>query len=147
MRHAGVEEEEGEEVESGSIWLLGLLRCYAEMLQNLPETMRPALVLQVGKYLDSQCESSKLNRHEVMLCLFPFCACISGCAVPVSSAASYWREPFVPATATLPGLLLLFTVQTAATPANVYQVPYWFWPSVHCQFSTEESRGMHGSFY
>uniref|UniRef100_A0A3Q4B4R3 Mediator of RNA polymerase II transcription subunit 13 n=1 Tax=Mola mola TaxID=94237 RepID=A0A3Q4B4R3_MOLML len=32
---------------AGSIWLLGLLRCYTEMLQTLPETMRPALVLQV----------------------------------------------------------------------------------------------------
>lgn len=48
IRHeVGEEEEEGEEVESESIWLLGLLRCYTEMLQNLPETMRPALVLQV----------------------------------------------------------------------------------------------------
>ncbi|XP_067340064.1 mediator of RNA polymerase II transcription subunit 13-like isoform X2 [Channa argus] len=41
------EEEEGDEVEAGSIWLLGLLRCYTEMLQTLPELMRPALVLQV----------------------------------------------------------------------------------------------------
>ncbi|XP_028273532.1 mediator of RNA polymerase II transcription subunit 13-like isoform X3 [Parambassis ranga] len=46
-RSEGVEEEEGDEVESGSLWLLGLLRCYTEMLQTLPETMRPALVLQV----------------------------------------------------------------------------------------------------
>ncbi|XP_029625196.1 mediator of RNA polymerase II transcription subunit 13-like isoform X3 [Salmo trutta] len=44
---AGGEEEEGEEVEAGSVWLLGLLRCYTEMLQTLPESMRPALVLQV----------------------------------------------------------------------------------------------------
>nr|XP_046230336.1 mediator of RNA polymerase II transcription subunit 13-like isoform X2 [Scatophagus argus] len=43
----GGEQEEGDEVEAGSIWLLGLLRCYTEMLQTLPETMRPALVLQV----------------------------------------------------------------------------------------------------
>lgn len=48
QRSEGGEEDEGEEVESGSIWLLGLLRCYTEMLQNLPEAMRPALVLQVG---------------------------------------------------------------------------------------------------
>ncbi|CAF99193.1 unnamed protein product, partial [Tetraodon nigroviridis] len=40
-------EEEGDEVETGSIWLLGLLRCYTEMLQTLPEGIRPALVLQV----------------------------------------------------------------------------------------------------
>ncbi|KAM9306494.1 mediator of RNA polymerase II transcription subunit 13-like [Pholidichthys leucotaenia] len=46
-RNEGGEEEEGDEVESGSVWLLGLLRCYTEMLQTLPETMRPALVLQV----------------------------------------------------------------------------------------------------
>uniref|UniRef100_UPI0037E774A6 mediator of RNA polymerase II transcription subunit 13-like isoform X2 n=1 Tax=Semicossyphus pulcher TaxID=241346 RepID=UPI0037E774A6 len=46
-RNEGGEEEEGDEVEAGSIWLLGLLRCYTEMLQTLPETMRPALVLQV----------------------------------------------------------------------------------------------------
>lgn len=46
-RNEGGEEEEGDEVESGTVWLLGLLRCYTEMLQTLPETMRPALVLQV----------------------------------------------------------------------------------------------------
>ncbi|XP_018518407.1 mediator of RNA polymerase II transcription subunit 13-like isoform X4 [Lates calcarifer] len=47
VRSEGGEEEEGDEVEAGSIWLLGLLRCYTEMLQTLPEMMRPALVLQV----------------------------------------------------------------------------------------------------
>uniref|UniRef100_A0A8C7TBG8 Mediator of RNA polymerase II transcription subunit 13 n=1 Tax=Oncorhynchus mykiss TaxID=8022 RepID=A0A8C7TBG8_ONCMY len=36
-----------EEVEVGSVWLLGLMRCYTEMLKTLPESMRPALVLQV----------------------------------------------------------------------------------------------------
>uniref|UniRef100_A0A8C9YZ15 Mediator of RNA polymerase II transcription subunit 13 n=1 Tax=Sander lucioperca TaxID=283035 RepID=A0A8C9YZ15_SANLU len=34
-------------LKASSIWLLGLLRCYTEMLQTLPEIMRPALVLQV----------------------------------------------------------------------------------------------------
>ncbi|XP_055009960.1 mediator of RNA polymerase II transcription subunit 13-like isoform X2 [Boleophthalmus pectinirostris] len=43
----GGEEDEGEEVETGSIWLLGLLRCYSEMLQTLSDTIRPALLLQV----------------------------------------------------------------------------------------------------
>uniref|UniRef100_A0A672ZGT8 Mediator of RNA polymerase II transcription subunit 13 n=1 Tax=Sphaeramia orbicularis TaxID=375764 RepID=A0A672ZGT8_9TELE len=43
----GGEEEDSEEVETGRIWMLGLLRCYTEMLQALPEAMRPALVLQV----------------------------------------------------------------------------------------------------
>ncbi|XP_049593207.1 mediator of RNA polymerase II transcription subunit 13-like isoform X3 [Syngnathus scovelli] len=47
MRSEGGEEEEGDEVEAESVWLLGLLRCYTEMLQTLPETVRPALVLQV----------------------------------------------------------------------------------------------------
>ncbi|XP_057674816.1 mediator of RNA polymerase II transcription subunit 13-like isoform X1 [Corythoichthys intestinalis] len=47
MRSEGVEEDEGDDVEAGSVWLLGLLRCYTEMLQTLPETTRPALVLQV----------------------------------------------------------------------------------------------------
>ncbi|XP_032395372.1 mediator of RNA polymerase II transcription subunit 13-like isoform X2 [Etheostoma spectabile] len=46
-RNEGGEEEEVDEVEASSIWLLGLLRCYTEMLQTLPETIRPALVLQV----------------------------------------------------------------------------------------------------
>uniref|UniRef100_A0A672ZJ46 Mediator of RNA polymerase II transcription subunit 13 n=1 Tax=Sphaeramia orbicularis TaxID=375764 RepID=A0A672ZJ46_9TELE len=39
--------KDSEEVETGRIWMLGLLRCYTEMLQALPEAMRPALVLQV----------------------------------------------------------------------------------------------------
>uniref|UniRef100_A0A8C5G0P1 Mediator of RNA polymerase II transcription subunit 13 n=1 Tax=Gouania willdenowi TaxID=441366 RepID=A0A8C5G0P1_GOUWI len=46
-RNESGEEEETEEEESGSVWLLGLIRCYTEMLQTLPEAMRPALVLQV----------------------------------------------------------------------------------------------------
>uniref|UniRef100_A0A8C8DXR5 Mediator of RNA polymerase II transcription subunit 13 n=1 Tax=Oryzias sinensis TaxID=183150 RepID=A0A8C8DXR5_9TELE len=46
-RNDGGEEEEGEEVELTSIWLLGLLRCYTEMLRTLPEKIRPAVVLQV----------------------------------------------------------------------------------------------------
>ncbi|XP_061888240.1 mediator of RNA polymerase II transcription subunit 13-like isoform X1 [Entelurus aequoreus] len=46
-RNEGGEDEEGDEVEAGSVWLLGLLRCYTEMLNTLPDTIRPALVLQV----------------------------------------------------------------------------------------------------
>ncbi|KAM6975941.1 mediator of RNA polymerase II transcription subunit 13-like isoform 1-T1 [Tautogolabrus adspersus] len=46
-RNEGGEEDECDDMEAGSIWLLGLLRCYTEMLQTLPEMMRPALVLQV----------------------------------------------------------------------------------------------------
>lgn len=41
------EEEEAEEVESRSMWLLALLRCYTDMLSVLPENIQPALVLQV----------------------------------------------------------------------------------------------------
>lgn len=47
VRNEGGEEEEGDEIETGSIWLLGLLRCYTEMLQTLPEMTRLGLVLQV----------------------------------------------------------------------------------------------------
>lgn len=43
------EEEEAEEVESRSMWLLALLRCFTDMLSTLPENIRPALVLQVRK--------------------------------------------------------------------------------------------------
>ncbi|XP_075900892.1 mediator of RNA polymerase II transcription subunit 13-like isoform X4 [Nelusetta ayraudi] len=46
-RNDGGLEDEGDEAQAGSIWLLGLLRCYTEMLQTLPEATRPALVLQV----------------------------------------------------------------------------------------------------
>lgn len=41
------EEEEAEEVESRSMWLLALLRCYTDMLSTLPENIKSALVLQV----------------------------------------------------------------------------------------------------
>lgn len=51
-RNEGGEEEEGDDVEAGSIWLLGLLRCYTEMVQTLPEAMRPALMLQVRRFFD-----------------------------------------------------------------------------------------------
>uniref|UniRef100_A0A671YVY9 Mediator of RNA polymerase II transcription subunit 13 n=1 Tax=Sparus aurata TaxID=8175 RepID=A0A671YVY9_SPAAU len=46
VRNEGGEEDETDEVEAGSIWLLGLLRCYTEMLQTLPETMRPVVPCQ-----------------------------------------------------------------------------------------------------
>uniref|UniRef100_A0A8C4E4K8 Mediator of RNA polymerase II transcription subunit 13 n=1 Tax=Dicentrarchus labrax TaxID=13489 RepID=A0A8C4E4K8_DICLA len=45
-RNEGGEEEESDEVEADSIWLLGLLRCYTEMLQALPETIRPVVPCQ-----------------------------------------------------------------------------------------------------
>lgn len=61
-RNEGGEEEEGEEVEAGSIWLLGLLRCYTEMLQTLPESMRPALVLQVGGRLHGRQAPARSGR-------------------------------------------------------------------------------------
>ncbi|CAG5867489.1 unnamed protein product [Menidia menidia] len=61
MRNDGGDEEEGEEVESGCIWLLGLLRCYTEMLQTLPEAMRPALVLQCRRLLPQQTHIKSLT--------------------------------------------------------------------------------------
>lgn len=54
-RNDGGLEDEGDEAQAGSIWLLGLLRCYTEMLQTLPEATRPALVLQVGWTLLTFC--------------------------------------------------------------------------------------------
>lgn len=134
-RNEGGEEEEGDEVEAGSIWLLGLLRCYTEMLQTLPETMRPALVLQVGRhrftpdsYSLSLLRSSSHSFHRYVSYL--------GGVVPVPSPASQWREPFVPAASALPGLLLLLPMQASAAPANTHQVPDWLWAGVHCQFCT-----------
>ncbi|XP_049330535.1 mediator of RNA polymerase II transcription subunit 13-like isoform X2 [Astyanax mexicanus] len=41
------DDEEAEEVESGSVWLLSLLRCFSDMLSMLPENLQPAVVLQV----------------------------------------------------------------------------------------------------
>ncbi|KAG7481046.1 hypothetical protein MATL_G00062900 [Megalops atlanticus] len=40
---------QGEEEEAGpdSTWLLGLLRCYTELQQALPDALRPAVILQV----------------------------------------------------------------------------------------------------
>ncbi|XP_036384476.1 mediator of RNA polymerase II transcription subunit 13-like isoform X2 [Megalops cyprinoides] len=40
-------DRDDEEAEPGSVWLLGLLRCYTEMLRAIPESLQPALVLQV----------------------------------------------------------------------------------------------------
>ncbi|KAK2911437.1 hypothetical protein Q8A67_003570 [Cirrhinus molitorella] len=41
------DEEGGEDMDTGSVWLLALLRCYTDMLNALPENIQPALVLQV----------------------------------------------------------------------------------------------------
>ncbi|KAG9353874.1 hypothetical protein JZ751_011998 [Albula glossodonta] len=40
-------DREDEEAEPPSVWLLGLLRCFTELLRALPESLQPALVLQV----------------------------------------------------------------------------------------------------
>lgn len=63
-RNEGGVEEESNEMEAGSIWLLGLLRCYTEMLQGLPEIMRPALVLQVRRYSDlCRKDQNRIHSH------------------------------------------------------------------------------------
>lgn len=36
-----------EDSTSGNFWLLSLMRCYTEMLDNLPEHMRSSFILQV----------------------------------------------------------------------------------------------------
>lgn len=36
-----------EDSTSGNFWLLSLMRCYTEMLDNLPEHMRNSFILQV----------------------------------------------------------------------------------------------------
>ncbi|XP_050965328.1 mediator of RNA polymerase II transcription subunit 13-like isoform X4 [Labeo rohita] len=41
------DEEGGEDMDASSVWLLALLRCYTDMLNALPESIQPALVLQV----------------------------------------------------------------------------------------------------
>ena len=69
MRNEGGDEEEGEEVESGCIWLLGLLRCYTEMLQTLPAAMRPALVLQV-KNTSIYTKSDTIKQNSVAIIFF-----------------------------------------------------------------------------
>ncbi|XP_061118903.1 mediator of RNA polymerase II transcription subunit 13-like isoform X1 [Conger conger] len=40
-------DQEEEEAEPASVWLLGLLRCFTELLRALPENLQPALALQV----------------------------------------------------------------------------------------------------
>ncbi|KAJ8346902.1 hypothetical protein SKAU_G00283030 [Synaphobranchus kaupii] len=40
-------DQEDEEAEPASVWLLGLLRCFTELLRALPENLQPALALQV----------------------------------------------------------------------------------------------------
>uniref|UniRef100_A0A8B9J9X9 Mediator of RNA polymerase II transcription subunit 13 n=1 Tax=Astyanax mexicanus TaxID=7994 RepID=A0A8B9J9X9_ASTMX len=40
------DDEEAEEVESGSVWLLSLLRCFSDMLSMLPENLQPVVPCQ-----------------------------------------------------------------------------------------------------
>lgn len=60
------EEEEAEEVESRSMWLLALLRCYTDMLSTLPENIKSALVLQVRI-------QKNIYIGYTMFCFFVFC--------------------------------------------------------------------------
>lgn len=99
-------EEEGEEVEAGSIWLLGLLRCYTEMLQTLPEGIRPALVLQVDRCLGKKTSQIPLSQlHSPSLCLvsssrwFPASTSFSqpaGGAICTCSVSAPWPSPVTP---------------------------------------------------
>lgn len=54
-----------EDSTSGNFWLLSLMRCYTEMLDNLPEHMRNSFILQVT------------------ICNFIFCFCCSFCEIQV----------------------------------------------------------------
>lgn len=123
-------EEEGDEVEAGSIWLLGLLRCYTEMLQTLPEGIRPALVLQVERYLRKI--RARFLRHNSAHHLYVM-SFLPGGFLPAPPSASQRGEPFVPAVSPLLGLLLLLPVPTPAAPTNIHQVPDRLWTSVHRQ--------------
>lgn len=84
-RNEGGEEEEGDEVEAGSIWLLGLLRCYTEMLQTLPETMRPALVLQVGRFKVDTLKQNSASLLWSSSFLSILCALLRWCRASTSS--------------------------------------------------------------
>uniref|UniRef100_A0A671YVW6 Mediator of RNA polymerase II transcription subunit 13 n=1 Tax=Sparus aurata TaxID=8175 RepID=A0A671YVW6_SPAAU len=76
VRNEGGEEDETDEVEAGSIWLLGLLRCYTEMLQTLPETMRPALVVPCQSLLQPASGESHLYLQHLRSLAF---SCYSQC--------------------------------------------------------------------
>lgn len=86
-RNDGGLEDEGDEAQAGSIWLLGLLRCYTEMLQTLPEATRPALVLQVGprfRRLLSAC--GDLRPLTLHWCDFRWCPASTCCSQPAERA-------------------------------------------------------------
>lgn len=59
------EDEDAEEGEPSSMWLLALLRCYTETLSMLPESVRPALVLQVS-ILNSCVITSQKHTAKIM---------------------------------------------------------------------------------
>lgn len=99
-------EEEGDEVEAGSIWLLGLLRCYTEMLQTLPEGIRPALVLQVGWYFRNKTNliPPSLLQSPSWFLIFLFrwfpastsCSQPAGTAICTCSVCAPWPSPVTP---------------------------------------------------
>ncbi|XP_066544928.1 mediator of RNA polymerase II transcription subunit 13-like isoform X2 [Amia ocellicauda] len=70
---------EDEEAGSGSVWLLGLLRCYTDILRGLPEALQPALVLQVVpcQYLlqPASGESSQYIQHLRSLAFSAYSQC------------------------------------------------------------------------
>uniref|UniRef100_A0AAQ6AEF1 Mediator of RNA polymerase II transcription subunit 13 n=1 Tax=Amphiprion ocellaris TaxID=80972 RepID=A0AAQ6AEF1_AMPOC len=61
---------------SSTVWLLGLLRCYTEMLQTLPETMRPALVVPCQYLLQPASGESHLYLQHLRSLAF---SCYSQC--------------------------------------------------------------------
>lgn len=60
------------EAEPDGVWLLGLLRCYAEMVRELPESLQAALVLQVYCTYSPICVQAA-----VCMWLWPSCTVLS----------------------------------------------------------------------
>lgn len=86
-RNDGGLEDEGDEAQGGSVWLLGLLRCYTEMLQTLPEATRPALVLQVGWRLGAVLPACQDRQPLTLrLCDSRWCPASTYCSRPAGRA-------------------------------------------------------------
>lgn len=105
-RNEGGVEDEGSEMEAGSIWLLGLLRCYTEMLQTLPEILRPALVLQVRRYFMQERQQQNLlslmSSSPLNVSSFRWCPASTFSSQPVGRAIctcnifAPWPSPVTP---------------------------------------------------
>ncbi|XP_072004219.1 mediator of RNA polymerase II transcription subunit 13-like [Engystomops pustulosus] len=129
---------------TGNFWLLGLIRCFTDMLEILPEPLRAACILQVVpcRYLLQTVNDETVSyiQHLKSLAFSVYCQCRR----PVAS-----QIPIKPLTGFGPAAALNTVLKTSEhpIPGQLYSPPFLLAPTKDKQSEPGESFGEAGQKY